>query len=270
MRVLKIFIASAIALYLLLLAVFFVTQRRLLYYPSRSYVPLSEARVNGAFREVSVRTSDGIALKTWYAPATSKPFTIVFFHGNADCLYNAAQIADPYIAEGYGFLVAEYRGYSGLPGSPTETGLYNDARAYMRDLIARGVASEHMILFGQSLGTGVATEMAEEFHVGGLMLLAPFLSLPKLARVHFPYFPSAYLALDHFDNQRKIGKIQTPLLIVNCASDQVVPASQGRELYALANEPKEFHSISGRGHNDAFDEFAPISIEWIARVCNPN
>ena len=98
MSVLKVFIAFAIALYVLLMAIFFFTQRRLLYYPSRSYVPLSEAQANSAFREFSVRTNDGIDLKAWYAPVTTKPFTLVFFHGNADSLYAAAQIANPYIA----------------------------------------------------------------------------------------------------------------------------------------------------------------------------
>jgi len=268
-RVLKIFIAFAIALYLLLLAVFFFTQRRLLYFPSRSYVPLSEAQANPAFREFAVITSDGLDLKGWYAPATTKPLTIVFFHGNADNLAAAAQIANPYIANGYGFLLTEYRGYSGLPGHPTETGLYNDGRAYIRGLADKGIAPENVILFGHSLGTGVAVQMAEEFRVRGVMLLAPYLSIPKLARIDFPFFPSSYLALDRFENERKVSKIHSPLLIVNGDHDQVVPPSQGTRLYELANQPKEFHPMPHLGHNNAFDQFAPISIDWIARACGP-
>lgn len=267
MRVLKISVGFAIVLYLVALVVFFVTQRSLLYYPSHLHPVLSEAHANDAFREISVRTQDGIDLKAWYAPATRKRFTIVFFHGNADGLGTAAQIADPYIAAGYGFLLAEYRGYSGLPGKPTETGLYNDARAYLQDLISRGIESKQLILYGHSLGTGVAVQMASEFHVGGLMLLAPYLSIPKLAQVDFPFFPSSLLALDRFDNERKIKFIHTPLLIVNGSADQVVPPSHGERLYSLANEPREFKSLPGRGHNDAFDEFVPLSLDWIDRVC---
>lgn len=266
-RVLRISIVFAVALYLTAMAIFFVTQRSLLYYPSRSYTALADAHANTAFKEISVRTQDGIDLKAWYAPAINKPFTIVFFHGNADGLRTAAQIADTYIAAGYGFLLTEYRGYSGLPGSPTETGLYNDGRAFLKELQARGVESSHIILYGHSLGTGVAVQMASEFHVGGLMLLAPYLSIPKLAQIDFPFFPSSLLALDRFDNEKKIKSIRMPLLIVNGTSDQVIPPSQGKKLYSLANEPKEFHSLSGRGHNDAFDEFAPLSINWIERVC---
>jgi len=111
--------------------------------------------------------------------------------------------------------------------------------------------------------------MAEEFQVGGLMLLAPYLSIPKLASIYFPFFPSSYLALDRFDNEKKILKIRLPLLIVNGDHDQVIPPSQGARLYTLANQPKEFQTLAGRGHNDAFDQFAPMSIDWIARACSP-
>jgi fermentation-respiration switch protein FrsA (DUF1100 family) len=111
--------------------------------------------------------------------------------------------------------------------------------------------------------------MAEEFQVRGVMLLAPYLSIPKLAGTDFPFFPSSHLALDRFENERKISKIHSPLLIVNGDHDQVIPPSQGARLYTLANQPKEFHSLPGRGHNDAFDQFASTSIDWIARACNP-
>jgi uncharacterized protein len=267
-RVLKIFLV-AIALYLLLLAIFFFAQRSFLYFPSRLYVPLSEARANPAFQEFAVRTSDGLDLKGWYAPPTTKPFTIVFFHGNGDSLRNAASIADPYIAAGYGFLVTTYRGYSGMPGRPTETGIYNDARAYIQGVVGRGIASENIILFGHSLGAGVAVQMALEFQVRGVMLLAPFLSVPAVASIHFPFFPS-FLVRDRFDNERKISRIHSPLLIATGEQDQVIPSSHGLRLYELANQPKEFHSFPGRDHNDAFDQFAPVSIDWIARACGPD
>jgi hypothetical protein len=136
----------------------------------------------------------------------------------------------------------------------------------MRDLTAHNVESKDIILFGHSLGTGVAVQMASEFHVGGLMLLAPYLSIPKMAQKDFPFFPSSYLALDRFDNEKKIKNIHTPLLIVNGTIDQVVPPSQGKELYFLANEPKEFRSLKDRGHNDAFEEFVPLSLDWLERV----
>jgi fermentation-respiration switch protein FrsA (DUF1100 family) len=248
--------------YLLLLIGVFVFQRSLLYFPSHSYVALQDAYANRSFVELPVKTADGLDLKAWYAPATSKPFTFVFFHGNGDCLATASGTADPYIAAGYGFLVAEYRGYSGLPGKPTEAGLYADGRATINALVARGVKSENIILFGHSLGTGVAVQMAEEFHVGGVVLLAPYTSIAEMAQVEYPYLPARYLARDRFENEKKIRKIHAPVLIVNGTEDQIIPPSQGRQLYDLANEPKEFHSIPGRGHNDAFSDLAPIASGW--------
>jgi len=260
------FLGMLAGFYILGMIGLFAFQRSMLYLPSHDYVPLSEAHANKAFQEISVRTEDGLDLKGWYAPATSKPFTIVFFHGNADCSYTASPIADPYIAAGYGFLLAEYRGYSGLPGKPTENGLYADGRAYMKWLMAQGVRSENMILFGHSLGTGVAVEMAGEFPVGGVMLLAPFLSMPDVAQFHYPYLPAKYLVLDRYDNAKKIRNIHAPLLVVNGAIDEVIPPAQGKRLFDLANEPKQFQSLSGHGHNDSFDEFAPLSLDWAGRL----
>jgi fermentation-respiration switch protein FrsA (DUF1100 family) len=252
--------------YLLLLIGVFFCQRSLLYFPSHSYVTLSEAFANKSFEELPVRTADGLDLKAWYAPATTKQFTFVFFHGNGDCLATASETADPYIADGYGFVVAEYRGYSGLPGKPTEAGLYADGRATLYALMARGVRSEKIILFGHSLGTGVAVQMAEEFHVGGVILLAPYTSIPEIAQIQYPYLPAKVLVRDRYESVKKIGNIHAPVLIVNGSGDQLIPPSQGMQLYDLANEPKEFHSIPGRGHNDAFSDLAPIALDWAGRL----
>jgi hypothetical protein len=259
-----------LGLYVGLLIGIFIFQRSLLYFPSHSYVTLHEAYANRSFEELPVSTADGLDLKAWYAPANGKPFTFVFFHGNGDCLATASETADPYIAAGYGFLVAEYRGYSGLPGKPTEAGLYADGRAYMYALMARGVKSENIILFGHSLGSGVAVQLAEEFHVGGVILLAPYLSIPEMAQIEYPYLPAKYLARDRFENVKKIGNIHAPVLIVNGSNDQIIPPSQGKQLYDLANEPKEFHSIPGRNHNDAFNDLAPIALTWADRLSAKN
>ena len=153
-RVFKIVVALGIICFGILIAAFYFTQRSLLYLPTRVYLSPTQAGADQAFRELPFTTSDGLKLKAWYAPATTKNFTIVFFHGNGDSLSGAAQIAEPYIEAGYGFLAVEYRGYSGLPGKPTEAGLYNDGRACIHELIATGVDPKHIILFGHSLGSG--------------------------------------------------------------------------------------------------------------------
>jgi pimeloyl-ACP methyl ester carboxylesterase len=131
----------------------------------------------------------------------------VFFHGNGDRLASVAGNSAPYIGAGYGFLLVEYRGYSGMPGSPTEQGLYADARANIRKLMEAGVNEDDIILFGHSLGTGVATQMATEFHVRGLILLAPYLSIPNMAQIRFPLFPAEYITKDRFENFKKISTL---------------------------------------------------------------
>ena len=268
MRLLKIVVILAIFSFLLLIAAFYWTQRSLLYFPARIHLSPAQANANKAFDEITVTTADNLKLKAWYAPATSSAFSIVFFHGNGDSLKGSAQVAEPYIEAGYGFLAVEYRGYSGLPGKPTEAGLYADGRACIQALIQRGVAPGRIILYGHSLGTGVAVQMAREFPVGGLMLLAPYLSIPALAQIHYPFLPARLLVLDRFENEQKISQIHVPILIASGAADDLIPPSQGMTLFSLANQPKEYHSIARRGHNDSFDDFAPLSLQWIARVCD--
>ena len=97
-------------------------------------------------------------------------------------------------------------------------------------------------------------------------MLAPYLSIPKVAQVHYPFLPAQLLAVDRFDNAAKIKSFHAPVLIVNGVNDQIVPASQGRRLSELANEPRQFLSLPNHGHNDLFDAFAPIVLDWISRV----
>src|SRR6516165_94768 len=143
----EIYLCVAILIYFCALVSVYLLQRKLMYYPDPVYVSPVAARASEELKELKVRTEDGLDLKAWYAPATSKPFTIIFFHGNGDRLRSVATIANPYIDAGYGFLLAEYRGYSGMPGSPTESGLYTDARSYVKALIASGIKETNLILF---------------------------------------------------------------------------------------------------------------------------
>ena len=255
------------ALYLAVIAYFYSIQRSLLYFPSHTYSTPSEVRADPSLREFAVQTADGVALKGWYAPSTEKALTLVYFHGNGDDLESSAPIAALYLKAGYGFLIAEYRGYSGLPGTPTEAGLYDDARAYLRGLIASGVDPKRIILFGRSLGTGVAVQMATEFQTGGLILLSPYRSIPEVAENQFPFLPAELLIKDRFQTFKKIASITTPLLVANGGQDDVIPPSQGRSVFALANEPKTFFFAATAGHNDMFKfGFGAASLDWLNRL----
>jgi len=254
-------------IYIVALVALYVFQRDFLYFPSSTYISLQAAHAPAAMKELYARTEDGLDLKAGYAPATSKPLTIVFFHGNGDSLRTAAFIALPYLAAGYGFLLVEYRGYSGMPGSPTEVGIYADARADIRSLIASGVKEADIVLFGYSLGTGVAVQMAREFHARGVILLAPYMSVAKQAQLTFPFFPAGFLVKDRYENFSKIPDLHVTILMANGGRDEVIPPSQGRQLFALANEPKQFAFIPEAGHTDLFQSaFVGLSLQWLARL----
>ena len=173
----------------------------------------------------------------------------------------------PYIQAGYGFLLVEYPGYSSQPGEPTEASLYATGRAFIQGLAAAGIPAGRLVLMGYSLGTGIATELATEFPVGGLVLMAPFLSMGDMAQQRFPYFPAKLLVRDRYDNQRKIAEVHAPLLITNGGEDEVIPPVQGRTLFALANEPKQFFFAPEAGHNTLFDSgFVPVSLAWLGEL----
>lgn len=267
MRVIKICLLLGACLYLALTLIFYSTQRSLLYYPAPISAHLVDApNANPAFRELEYRTEDGLAQVAWFAlPKAGHP-TLVFFHGNGDALATVAPLANAYIAAGYGFLLVEYRGYSHMPGAPTETGLYRDARGALHALLAQGVPSGQVVLMAHSLGTGVATQMATEFSVAGVVLFAPYTSIPDVAAPMFPIFPVHLLARDHYNSLQRIQRIHAPLLVMNGSSDEVIPPEQGQKLYAAANEPKHFQQLPGLGHNDLLLHATPLVLDWLGHL----
>jgi fermentation-respiration switch protein FrsA (DUF1100 family) len=151
-----------------------------------------------------------------------------------------------------GALLLSYRGYSGNPGSPTEEGLYADARAALDWLQARGVAGSSIVLYGISLGSGVATKMAAERELGAVVLEAPYTSTVDVAALRFPIVPVAWLMEDRFESLARIAAVDEPLLVMHGDRDFVIPQHLGRRLFAAAKEPKEGFWPAGVGHNDIF------------------
>ena len=244
----------------------YLSQRSFIYEPEDFAVPISATNGSRSLQDFDVTTKGDLKLKGWYSPATSHAVTIVFFHGNGDQLRSAAPIATPYINAGYGFLLVEYPGYSGEAGSPSEQSLYDAARAYIHALEDSGVKTKDMVLFGHSLGSGVAVQMATEFETAGLILLAPFTSLVDVARDRFFIFPVDDLLKDRYDNIHKIGSVTAPVLIANGEKDRVVSPAMGKALYVKAAEPKQFQSYPEHGHNDLFDDFSKTALSWLDQL----
>jgi fermentation-respiration switch protein FrsA (DUF1100 family) len=232
----------------------FTTQRRLVFRPDPTAADLRAAGLAEQMTEVAVKTSDGLTLTSWWAPPVRPDRrTIVYLHGNAGHRGGRAGRIGDYLAAGYGVLLVGYRGYGGNPGQPTEAGLYEDARANLGFLAAQKVRPEHIVLFGESLGTAVAIQLATEVPILALVLEAPLASVLHSARARYPLFAFDFLVRDKFNSLRKIGKVKVPLLLVHGEKDRTTAVRFGRMIYDAANEPKRAHFIAEAGHNDLLE-----------------
>jgi fermentation-respiration switch protein FrsA (DUF1100 family) len=236
-------------IYIAILGGLYMNQRNLVYVPDRTVATPAQNGV-GDMSVIHATTSDGLRLEGWYKPPADKFHpVIIHFHGNAGSLRYRGHEARPFLDQGYGFLLAEYRGYGGNPGKPTEQGLYKDARAFTDWVIAHGVPQDKIVFYGQSLGTGVATEMAVEYpHAAALILSSPYTSLPDVAARTYFFVPVHLLMLDRFDSLVRIAKVKMPVLILHGRKDTVIPFDIGKALYDAANPPKEFAVYPGGTH----------------------
>lgn len=223
-------------------------QRKLMYIPSQAIFSPQDVQVPG-FEEVTLTTSDQLNLRSWYFKADNKP-TILYLHGNAGNFAHRAPIVKAYMAHGYGVLLLGYRGYGGNPGSPTEAGLYRDARAGVEFLKSHGVKPANIVLFGESLGTGVAVQMALEYPVKSLVLQSAYTSMVDVGHYHYPFLPVSWLLKDRYDSASKIERIKQPLLFLHGINDRIVPVTLAKKLVALANAPKVAKYYPDHGHND--------------------
>ena len=197
----------------------------------------------------AIKTPDGETIVLWYAEAKPGLPTILFFHGNAGEISGRAERMAFYQSQGFGALFVSYRGYGGSTGSISEQGFMTDAFAAYDYLTKRGVAPEMIAVVGESLGTGVAVQLAAQRPVGALALEAPFSAAVDVAAGIYPGFPSGLLMKDQFISRDYITRVKVPVLIQHGDADTVIPVGQGRKLYDLANEPKELVIIPGQGHD---------------------
>lgn len=243
-------VAIALALYLALAGALFIFQRSFLYFPDRSAPVLSEAELPGLL-EVRTESEPGLTLAHWYLPpADPEGPVVVIWHGNAGHRGHRVHKFRALAAEGLGLFFAEYRGYGGNPGSPTEAGLTRDAEAVMGFLAAQGIPGERIILYGESLGSGVAVKMARAHKTAGLVLEAPYTSIAEVAQAHYWFLPARWLVSDKWDSARRIGGLTAPLLILHGARDETIPVRFGRRLFEQAPEPKELLIRPTARHND--------------------
>lgn len=247
-------VGSLAAIYMVFVGGLFVFQRSLLYLPERSRPDPTEHGVAG-LAAVTVTTGDGLALTHWYRPpAAPDGPVVVLFHGNAGHIGYRVPKLKFLLAAGVGVYFVEYRGFGGNPGKPSQAGLMTDGQAVMADLAARGIAPEQTILYGESLGCGVAIMLAAEHAIAGLILEAPYTSIAAVAQSHYWYLPVRWLLHDTWDAAARIDEVSAPILVFHGERDRTVPFRLGKRLYELAPEPKELLAIPAAAHTDLFDD----------------
>ena len=235
-----------------LLALLWIFQRRLIYFPFPSEVP-SVAATLPYGRDVSFETEDGLRLGGWLLePAVDEVRAgVVVFNGNAGHRGFRTPLAVALVERGLTVLLFDYRGFGGNPGKPTEAGLLSDGRAARAFLAAEtGFENERLVYFGESLGTGVAVALATEHPPAAVILRSPFASLAAVGRHHYPFLPIRLLLRDRYSSIDRIGRIAAPLLVIAGEDDRIVPIESSRDLYEAAQEPKRFVAIAGADHND--------------------
>lgn len=245
------------AIYVIVFGLLVFYQRSFLFFGGRH-----EAAINPVYRAVTIRESDGVTLNVWeaLAPKSHAP-VIVFFYGNAGTLSDFADTGERLHDEGLSVLLASYRGYDGNPGLPTEDGLMNDARSILKSLPRDHGA---IILWGQSLGSGVAARMASEGRANALILQSPYTAVVDVAAWRFPIYPVRLFMKDRFDTFSLVPRIEVPVLIMHGTEDDVVPFKMGVALSRRFGTRASFVPMLGRGHNDlSASDLVPVADTWL-------
>ena len=256
MIVLKWLAIALVAVYLGGLALLYVRQRSMLFpippigrtAPAAAGLPEAEEHV--------LTTADGEKVIVWHVPAKTGRPVVLFFHGNGDFLAGRVRRFKGITSDGTGLVALSFRGYAGSTGSPSEQGLLQDAAAAYAFTTAR-YAGDRIVVWGFSLGTGVAVALASEHPAGKLILEAPYTSTVDVAASLFPFLPIRLLMRDPFHSDQRIVQVKVPLLIMHGENDAAIPIRFGERLFDMANEPKQFILLPGGGHEN-LDDFGAI------------
>lgn len=224
----------------------------MIYYPSR-LIDLTPDTLGLAYKEVTLTASDGIKINGWHLPsATSNAPTLLFFHGNAGNISDRGEKLTVFHRLNANVLIIDYRGYGRSEGIPNELGTYRDALAaydYLTKTLKQ--APNTIIVYGESLGSAIAVELATQKPVGGVVLEEPFTSIGDVGHKMFPFLPVRWLVRNKYDNLKKIGRINAPLLIFHSRQDEIFPFDFAEQLFDGAHNPKHLIELHG-SHNDAF------------------
>ncbi len=232
----------------------YLIQARLLYYPDlpgRELVA-TPAAIGLEYEPVTLLTGDGVSLSAWFIPHASGRGTLLFLHGNAGNISHRLDSIRLFHQLGLAVFILDYRGFGDSQGSPSEAGTYLDATAAWRHLTEqRRIAPREIVVFGRSLGAGIAAELAARTRPAALIMESAFTSVPDMAASLYPWLPVRLLSRYRYDAVAQLARVSSPLLVVHSRDDEIIPFIHGQRLYEHAREPKQFLELRG-GHNDGF------------------
>ena len=246
--------------YLLTVTAMWFLENRFVYHPSTAdafWTEPPDPRIRDVWIDANIKGSE--RLHGWWLPLEGASEALVICHGNGGnvCTRGPSLVR---FADGLkrSILIFDYPGYGKSPGSPNEEKCYESARAASRWLLAQGFASERVVIYGESLGGGVATKLAAEVDHRALILMKTFTTLPDVAKSYFPMLPTQLLMSNRFDNASRIKECKRPILIAGATADSIVPYRFAQRLFEMANEPKRFRVLEGDEHNSPLPpDFVP-------------
>ena len=251
-----------VAGYLGICLLVFLLQARLVYFPFRELVATPEA-IGLPYEEVSFQAADGVRLSGWFVRAEGARGAVLFCHGNAGNISHRLDTLAIFHRLRLSTLVFDYRGYGDSEGKPSEQGTYRDAEAAWRWLVdQKRVPPGQIIVFGRSLGGGVASWLALEHTPGALVLESTFTSLPDLGAGLYPFLPVRLLARIRYPTLERLPRLRCPVLVVHSRDDEIIPYSHGRQLVEAAPEPRSFLELHG-GHNEGFTDTGQAYIDGL-------
>jgi uncharacterized protein len=251
-----------------LLAFVMLFEDRFIYFPSKypegawdvERLRAGRGGVAPKIEDVWMTAADGVRLHGWYctpqqtndreASLTASKATLLWFHGNAGNITHRYPVIEKLLERGIAIFIIDYRGYGRSEGSPSEEGLYRDARAAWDYLVTeRKVPSGNIIVFGDSLGGAVAIDLATKVEPAGLVVQSSFTSIKDMAAQVMPFLPT-FILRTKMDSINKIARVRCPKLFIHSPADEMVPYHLGRQLYDAASEPKQFYEVRGASHNE--------------------
>lgn len=257
-------LCTFIVFYLTLVGFFFFFQRDIQYSPRGRVYEISRYDLPN-FTEKTIIAEDDAKLLGWYSPPAPNQKIILYFHGKGGNLADRAHKFKSFAKNGFGVLAITYRGYPGSGSDQTtENGLLLDAKAALKFLLDLGYKSNDIIFFGESLGSGVALELAamlpQSTKPFSIVLESPFSSIASVAKNKYWFLPVDLILHDTFDSESFVKSISAPILILHGTNDKIVPYSEGQKLFAAINSQKKFVTVQNAGHLNFGDEFLIVEM----------